>query len=377
MKIAIVCYASHGGSGTLATELGTRLASKGHKIHFISVDVPYRLLESPWKRNVYYHEVEANDYPLFVTPPYDLALANKIFEVCDNNGIEIIHSHYAMPHFPAAYLAKHMLAKKGKTVRTVSTFHGTDVYVVGEDPTLKDIIGFSAKTSDAVTAVSQSLANDAKKAYGIEETVHTIYNFVTIDLPKKPETELKSIFAPSGEKVLTHMSNFREVKRVQDVIQIFGQVDKKVQSKLILIGDGPEKTTAYKYAKKLNLLTKIHFLGLQSNVARLLTISDLFLLPSEKESFGLSALEAMACGVPVIATNTCGIPEVVEDGKNGYLSDIGDIKKMGEDSLKLLTDEKLYKSFSDNAIESVKEKFATDKIISQYEDLYKKVLVDK
>lgn len=374
MKIAIVCYASHGGSGTLATELGIRLASRGHKIHFISVDVPYRLLESPWKKNVYFHEVETIDYPLFVTPPYDLSLANKIFEVCDHYDIELIHSHYAMPHFPAAYLAQKMMERKGKEIKVVSTFHGTDVYVVGDDPTLKDVVGFSASASDAVTAVSKSLADDAQKAYGLEKPVKVIYNFVTITPPKNQEAEINSIFAPSGEKILTHMSNFREVKRVQDVIQIFGQVEKKIPSKLLLIGDGPEKTTAYKYAKKLNLLTKIHFLGLQSNVARLLSISDLFLLPSEKESFGLSALEAMACGIPVIASNTCGIPEVVIDGKTGFLSDVGDIKKMGEDCINLLTDQELYGQFSKDAKQFVSDTFATDKIISQYEELYKSLV---
>lgn len=371
----MVCYASHGGSGTLATELGIKLAARGHKIHFISADVPYRLLESSWKKNVYFHEIQPFDYPLFISSPYDLSLANKIFEIANQYKIDIVHSHYAIPHSPSAYLASSMLKKINKDIKTITTLHGTDVYLLQDDTTIRDVIEFSLKENNEVTAVSGSLAEDAKNAFRLEKSPKVIYNFVTIRPVKKdPNSELRGIFAPDSGKILTHMSNFREIKRVQDVIQIFALVDKKVPSRLILIGDGPEKNTAYKFAKKLNLLTKIHFLGLQSNIAKLMSISDLFLLPSEKESFGLSALEAMSCGVPVIASNACGIPEVVEDGKTGYLSDIGDIKKMASDAIKLLEDEKLYEEFSRNSEKIVQNRFATDKIIPQYEELYKKVL---
>jgi len=373
MKIAIVCYASHGGSGTLATELGLRLVRRGHQIHFISADIPYRLI-GPWKKNIFYHEVETLDYPLFVGEPFDLALANKLAEVTEQFKIDIIHVHYAIPHFPAIYLAKQMLKKKGINVKTVSTFHGTDVYIVGEDPTLKDVVRFSAEESDVVTAVSDSLANDAKEIYQLSKKPTVIYNFVTITPEKRNSKELREIFAPKNEKILTHMSNFRQIKRVPDVIKIFSSVDKKIPSRLILIGDGPERNTAYKLAKQLDVLTKIHFLGLQTNIAKLLSISDIFLLPSEKESFGLSALEAMASGVPVVASDTCGVPEVVEDGKTGFLSPVGDLKKMTEDTIKLLSDTELYKNFSEAGKKIAFEKFDDQKIISQYENLYLSLL---
>lgn len=373
MKIAIVCYASHGGSGTLATELGLRLAKRGHQIHYISADVPYRLI-GPWKRNIFYHEVDTINYPLFVTEPFDLALANKIAEVVEQYKIDVVHGHYAVPHFPAIYLAKKMLKKKGIDVKTVNTFHGTDVYVVGEDPTLRDIVKFTTEESDAVTAVSNSLAEDAVRLYALEKKPKVIYNFVTITEEKRGSKELREIFAPKGEKILTHMSNFREIKRVPDVVKILSLVNKKIPTKLILIGDGPERNTAYKTAKQLKLLTNIHFLGLQTNISKLLSISDLFILPSEKESFGLSALEAMSSGIPVIATNICGLPEVVEDGKSGYLSDVGDIKKMSDDAINLLSDADLYKNFSKKSKEIAKDKFAEVKIVDQYEKLFQNII---
>ncbi|MEI8143353.1 MAG: N-acetyl-alpha-D-glucosaminyl L-malate synthase BshA [Candidatus Berkelbacteria bacterium] len=373
MKILITCYASHGGSGTLATELGLRLAKRGHQIHFVSTEVPYRLIGS-WKKNIFFHEVETMEYPLFVTQPTDLALANKIAQVAEQYKIDLIHGHYAIPHFPAMYLAKKMLADRGISVKTISTFHGTDVYLIGEDPTLRDIVKFSAEHSNVCTTVSKSLATDAKEIYGLKKMPKIIYNFVTITPEKRGNKELREIFAPKGERIITHMSNFREIKRIPDVVRVFANVNKKIPSRLILIGDGPERNTAYKIAKQLNVLTKIHFLGLQTNIAKLLSISDLFILPSEKESFGLSALEAMASGVPVIATNTCGLPEVIEDGKCGYLSPIGDIKKMTDDTIELLTNHVKYKKFSDRCKTIAESKFDVKKIIDQYEKLYSSLI---
>jgi len=357
----------------LATELGLRLAKRGHQIHFVSTEVPYRLIGS-WKKNIFFHEVETMEYPLFVTQPTDLALANKIAQVAEQYKIDLIHGHYAIPHFPAMYLAKKMLADRGISVKTISTFHGTDVYLIGEDPTLRDIVKFSAEHSNVCTTVSKSLATDAKEIYGLKKMPKIIYNFVTITPEKRGNKELREIFAPKGERIITHMSNFREIKRIPDVVRVFANVNKKIPSRLILIGDGPERNTAYKIAKQLNVLTKIHFLGLQTNIAKLLSISDLFILPSEKESFGLSALEAMASGVPVIATNTCGLPEVIEDGKCGYLSPIGDIKKMTDDTIELLTNHVKYKKFSDRCKTIAESKFDVKKIIDQYEKLYSSLI---
>lgn len=373
MKIAIICYASQGGSGTLATELGLKLVKLGHQIHFISADVPYRLI-APWRRNVFYHEVETMQYPLFVDEPFDFALANKIYQVAEQYGIEVIHGHYAMPHFPAIYLAKEMLESKGRKIKTLMTFHGSDVYLVGEDPTLRDIVKFSVEKADGVTAVAKALAEDAQRIYDLKREIQVVPNFVTIVPGAEKSKELREIFAPQNEKIIAHISNFRQIKRIQDVIRLFAAIDKKVPSRLILIGDGPEKNTAYKISKQLNLLTRVHFLGLQTSIAKLLSIADLFILPSQKEGLPLSILEAMASAVPIIATNVCGIPELVKDGESGYLSEVGDIKKMSEDAIKILSDKKLHEKLSKKAKEVALKKYNWEKIVGQYEKIYKQLL---
>lgn len=369
MKIAIVCFGSSGGSGVLATELGLRLAKHGHQVHFIAPEMPFRLVGN-WKKNVFFHEVEVVWYPVFVSQPYDLALANKIFQVVEQHGIDIIHGHYAVPHFTAILLAKQMAEAKGLKVRTVSTFHGTDVYVMGKDPSIKDVVKYSAENSDCVTTVSRSLANDIHETYGITKDVKVIHNFVTIKPERKKSVALREVFAGKNEKLLCHISNFREVKRIPDVIKIFAAVNKKVPSKLLLIGDGPEKNTAYRLAKKFGVLDRVHFLGVQTNVGKLLSACDIFLLPSEKESFGLSALEAMASGVPVIATNVCGIPEVVEHGKTGFLSELGDVADMAANAIKLLEDKEMFATFSKEAIRVASQKFDITQHVKEYEKLF-------
>lgn len=377
MRIGITCYPSLGGSGALATELGKKLAKKGHKIHFISSEVPFRLI-GPWQKNVTFHQVDVLEYPLFQTPPYILALANKIAEVARQNKLEILHAHYAVPHSVAIYLAKQILLRNGgEAPKTVTTLHGTDVSVVGDDLTMKDITGFAINSSDGVTAPSRYLAEEATKIYGTNP-VEIIYNFV--DLKPYKETskiELKSIFAKENEKVIIHVSNFREVKRIQDVVNVFHIINKKVPSKLLLVGDGPDQKVAYRLAGKYNLINKVHFMGIQTNVEKILSISDLFLLPSEKENFSLSALEAMACGVPVIASNVGGMPEMIVDGESGFLCEIGDVEVMAKKGIEILKDEVTAKKIAMAAQSKIKESFSPEIIVPQYEAYYEKILAKK
>lgn len=373
MNIAIVCYATSGGSGVVATELGMQLAKRGHKIHFISSEVPFRLI-GPWKKNIYYHEVDTFDYPLFEEPPYDLALATKIYQVVSQNNIDVIHSHYAVPHSVSAYLAQQMALANKQNVGTITTLHGTDVSIVGDEPTLRDVIAFALSKSDVVTSVSQAMATEAEGKYGLNKKVQVIYNFVNIQPPAKTPEDLKDVFGANDSNIITHISNFRQVKRIEDVIRVFNKINKKVDSKLLLIGDGPEQRAAHKLAVKLNVSNKIHFLGLQSSIEKLLAISDLFLLPSEKENFSLSALEAMSCGVPVIATQVGGMAEMIDNGKDGYLFDVGDIDGMAEAGIKLLDDKDSYKKISAAAQKKAKEGFSPEIIVPQYEKLYESVI---
>lgn len=373
MNIAIVCYATSGGSGVVATELGMQLAKRGHKIHFISSEVPFRLI-GPWKKNIYYHEVDTFDYPLFEEPPYDLALATKIYQVVAQNNIDVIHSHYAVPHSVSAYLAQQMALANKQNVGTITTLHGTDVSIVGDEPTLRDVIAFALSKSDVVTSVSQAMATEAEGKYGLNKKVQVIYNFVNIQPPAKTPEDLKDVFGANDSNIITHISNFRQVKRIEDVIRVFNKINKKVDSKLLLIGDGPEQRAAHKLAVKLNVSNKIHFLGLQSSIEKLLAISDLFLLPSEKENFSLSALEAMSCGVPVIATQVGGMAEMIDSGKDGYLFDVGDIDGMAEAGIKLLDDKDSYKKISSAAQKKAKEGFSPEIIVPQYEKLYESVI---
>lgn len=373
MNIAIVCYATSGGSGIVATELGMQLAKRGHKVHFIASEVPFRLI-GPWKKNIYYHEVDTFDYPLFEEPPYDLALATKIFQVVTQNNIDVIHSHYAVPHSVSAYLAQQMSFLNKHKVGTVTTLHGTDVSIVGDEPTLRDVVAFALRNNNAVTSVSQAMATEAENKYGLEEKIEVIYNFVNIQPPTKTPEDLKEVFGANDSRIITHISNFRQVKRIEDVIRTFHLISKKVEAKLMLIGDGPEQRAAHKLAVKLNISNKIHFLGLQSSIEKLLAISDLFLLPSEKENFSLSALEAMACGVPVIATRVGGMGEMIDHEKNGYLYDVGDVAEMANAAIEVLSDAKKYSKISDAAQKKVKENFTPEIIIPQYEKLYESVI---
>lgn len=373
MRIGIICNPWLGGAGAVATELGIELAKRGHKVHFVCFDVPFRLI-GPWRKNVYYHQVETLEYPAFKAEPYTLALANKIYDVAKIEKLEILNAHYAGPNSIAIYLTKQMLSKEGTNIKTIVTLHGTDVSILANEPTLKDIIGFSIRMADGATTVSKNYAQQAKEVYNLK-SIRSIYNFVDPAIYKRKENkELREIFANKEEKIIAHASNFRSIKRVEDVIKIFNGTQKKIPAKLILIGDGPDLRLAHRLTAKFNILDKVHFMGIQTNIAKMLSISDLFLFPSEKESFGLAALEAMACEIPVITTKTGGIPEVITDGKNGYLSEVGDIKKMTDDAIKLLFDEKLYKDMSKNARRSVEEKFSSEKIIPEYEKYFLTVL---
>lgn len=373
MKIAMVCHPTSGGSGILGTELGLALAKKGHSIHFISSEIPFRLTGS-WKKNVFYHEVETLDYPLFKYPPYDLFLTNKIYDIAIQNKIDIIHTHYAIPHSVCSYLAREMVNKTDRKIAVINTVHGTDVSLIGQDSALKDVIGFSLKNSDVVTSVSNNMAEEAMAVYGLKEKPIVINNFVDVKPLVNPPEDLREIFGTNKAKIITHISNFRAIKRIEDVIKIFAKIIKKIDAKLLLIGDGPEQKKAYRMVARLGLLNRVHFLGLQSSIIKLLSITDLFLLPSEKENFSLSALEAMSCGVPVVATKVGGMPEMIKSNVNGFLAEIGDIDLMAKYSIDLLSDNILYQKISNNAKKKVEKYFTPEKIIPQYEKVYSKVI---
>lgn len=371
MRIGITCYPTVGGSGVVATELGMLLAEKGHEIHFITSGLPFRL--SRVYPKIYYHEVELNHYPVFQYPPYDLALATKMAEVIDQKKLDILHVHYAMPHAICAILAKDIAAHD---VKIVTTLHGTDITVLGIDHTFKKMIQHGIEHSDAVTAVSHDLVKQTKEMLEIKKDIAVIYNFVNEKMYyKKDLPNIKEQYGiRRDEKVVIHISNFRKVKRVQDVIQVFRNIRAQTKSKLLLVGDGPEYSSMVQLVDELGLTDEVLFLGKQKNISDLLSIADLKLLMSEKESFGLVLLEAMACEVPCIGTNTGGIPEVIEHGETGFIVDVKDVESASRYALRLLTDEKVFRQFSKNAFRHARAHFHSDKIVQEYETIYKNLL---
>ncbi|MBU8569200.1 N-acetyl-alpha-D-glucosaminyl L-malate synthase BshA [Bacillus subtilis] len=367
LKIGITCYPSVGGSGIIATELGKQLAEKGHEIHFITSSIPFRL--NTYHPNIHFHEVEVNQYAVFKYPPYDLTLASKIAEVAERENLDIIHAHYALPHAVCAYLAKQMLKRN---IGIVTTLHGTDITVLGYDPSLKDLIRFAIESSDRVTAVSSALAAETYDLIKPEKKIETIYNFIDERVYLKKNTAAikeKHGILPD-EKVVIHVSNFRKVKRVQDVIRVFRNIAGKTKAKLLLVGDGPEKSTACELIRKYGLEDQVLMLGNQDRVEELYSISDLKLLLSEKESFGLVLLEAMACGVPCIGTNIGGIPEVIKNNVSGFLVDVGDVAAATARAMSILEDEQLSNRFTKAAIVMLENEFSSKKIVSQYEQIY-------
>lgn len=372
MNIGIVCYPTFGGSGVLATELGKALAERGHNIHFITYQQPVRL--GAFHANIFYHEVSVPTYPLFDYPPYETALASTMVDVIMNNDVELLHVHYAIPHASAAYMAKQILAKEGIYIPVITTLHGTDITLVGKDKTYSPVVTFSMNESAALTAVSNNLRDETYSNFKIEKEIDVIYNFVDAKrFNKKPVTPFRQIIAPNNERILLHASNFRKVKRVNDVVHTFEKVNKVIPSKLLLVGDGPERSFIEGLCRKCDAHADIRFLGRQEQMEDILAISDLFLLPSEYESFGLVALEAMAAEVPVISTNVGGLPEVNINGITGFLSNVGDVDDMSKNIIDLLSDEKAFQIMKKNALKQAL-KFDIDKIVPQYENLYKKVL---
>jgi N-acetyl-alpha-D-glucosaminyl L-malate synthase BshA len=372
MKIGIVCYPTYGGSGVVATELGKGLAAKGHQVHFITYRQPARL--DSFHENIFYHEVRFANYPLFDYPPYETALASKLVDVVKYHQLEILHVHYAIPHASVAYMAKKILLNEGIYIPTVTTLHGTDITLVGKDPAYTPAITFAINKSDGVTAVSESLRQDTLKFFEITNSIRVIPNFIDFDrFAKKNKDHFKKAIAPHNEKIITHISNFRKVKRVEDVVRIFAKIVKKMPSKLLLIGDGPERQNLEVLCRELNLCDSIRFLGKQDAIEELLAISDLFLMPSESESFGLSALEAMTCEVPVISSNAGGLPEVNIHGKTGFLSPIGAIDDMANNAIKILESEEIHQQFRANALAQAKT-FELSKILPIYEDYYQEII---
>jgi N-acetyl-alpha-D-glucosaminyl L-malate synthase BshA len=375
MNIGIVCYPTFGGSGVVATELGKALAKKGHKVHFISYSQPVRL--DYFSENIFYHEVAVSNYPLFDYQPYELVLASKLVDVALYENLDLLHVHYAIPHASAAYMAKQILASKGKKVPFITTLHGTDITLVGKDASFEPVITFAISQSDAITSVSESLKQDTYKHFGVRKPIHVIPNFICIEDYDKiyeknhPEetAKHKHFYAPNGEKILMHISNFRKVKRIEDVIRIFDQVRKKIPAKLLLIGDGPERTHIERLCRELNTCDDVKLLGKVVNPEEHLLLADLFLLPSETESFGLAALEAMASHVPVVSSNTGGIPEVNVHGVSGYLSNVGDVDDMAKNALLILKDQDTLNQFKTQAYQQAL-KFDIHNILPMYEALY-------
>lgn len=375
MKIGIVCYPTYGGSGVVATELGKGLARKGHQIHFITYRQPARLLS--FQENVFYHEVSSADYPLFEYPPYDTALASKLVDVVKYENLDLLHVHYAIPHATVAYMAKKILLTEGRYVPTVTTLHGTDITLVGSNRTFAPVVAFSINKSDGVTAVSDSLRKQTYDFFDIKNEIEVIHNFIDFERFRKVNKDhFKKAIAPNGERILVHTSNFRKVKRVEDVVKIFEKVHKKIPSKLLLIGDGPDRQNVEALCRELHLCDEIRFLGKQDAVEELLAVSDLFVMPSESESFGLAALEAMACEVPVISSNIGGLPEVNIHGETGFLSDVGNIDEMAANAIQLLEQEDALNRFRSNALEQAR-KFDIENILPHYERYYEHILSTK
>ncbi|WP_160033205.1 N-acetyl-alpha-D-glucosaminyl L-malate synthase BshA [Paenibacillus sp. An7] len=373
LKIGITCYPSLGGSGVVATELGKRLAERGHQVHFIANSIPFRL--GQFHKNVFYHEVEVNDYYVFRYPPYDLSLATKMAQVAKAQQLDLLHVHYAVPHAVCAYLAKQMVPDD---LKVVTTLHGTDITVLAQDESLKDLIQLAINKSDAVTAVSNDLIHETHELLDITRDIDLTYNFVDerVYYPREVSS-LRRDYVSDQEKVLMHISNFRPVKRTLDVIDVFAKVQRELPAKLILVGEGPDLPKIQCKIQELGLSEKVLFLGKQDDVAQVISMADLLLLPSEKESFGLVALEAMACGVPTIGSTAGGIPELVLHGQTGMLSPIGDTEQMAKDAVRLLTDGELMNKFKKACLERASVNFNIDKITEQYERIYNRVLTQK
>jgi len=370
MKIGIVCYPTFGGSGVVATELGMGLAKRGHEIHFITYKQPVRLEQL--SKNIHYHEVNVPEYPLFHYQPYELALSSKLVDMVLLHKIELLHVHYAIPHAYAGYMAKKMLEEEGIYIPMVTTLHGTDITLVGNHPFYKPAVTFSINKSDYVTSVSQSLKDDTLRLFNVKAPICVVPNFIDTSKSQNKFTDCqRELMAKDDERIVTHVSNFRKVKRIGDVVKVFHQIQKKVKSKLIMVGEGPEVQPAKDLAQQLEISEKVIFLGESNDVNKILCFSDLFLLPSEKESFGLAALEAMVNGVPVISSNTGGLPEVNKQEFSGYLSEVGDVDNMAKNAIHILSDDQRLNQFKLNAKEMAL-KFDTDSIIPQYEEIYKK-----
>lgn len=371
MKIGVVCYPTFGGSGVVATELGKGLAKEGHLIHFITYTQPHRL--DFLNENVYYHEVDVMNYPLFQYPPYELALASKMVNVVKYEKLDLLHVHYAIPHASAAYLAKQILKTEGIHIPVITTLHGTDITLVGKDPSYEPVVTFSVNQSDGVTAVSEDLKRDTYAHFPIEIDIRVIPNFIDLErFRKQKKDHFKQAICPNGEKLLVHTSNFRKVKRVEDVIYTFAKVCEQMPAKLLLVGDGPERAKLEAICRELSICDNVRFLGKMDAVEELLSVCDLFLMPSEKESFGLAALEAMACEVPVISTNTGGLPELNVHGETGFLSNVGDVDDMAKNALYILQDEHL-PAFKARALARAKQ-FDIKAIMPLYEAYYQEVI---
>jgi N-acetyl-alpha-D-glucosaminyl L-malate synthase BshA len=373
MKIGIVCYPTFGGSGVVATELGKALAMEGHQVHFITYSQPVRL--DFFSENLFYHEVSVSDYPLFDYQPYELVLSSKLVDVVKYEKLDLLHVHYAIPHASAAYMAKQILASQGIDIPFITTLHGTDITLVGKDPSFEPVITFAINQSDAVSAVSESLKQDTIINFPhVKKDIKVIPNFICLDDFNFENIQChKKMYAPNGERLLIHVSNFRKVKRVDDVLRVFDKVRKEMPAKLILIGDGPERANIEKLCRELNTCDDIKSLGKIVNPEQVLAIADLFLLPSETESFGLAALEAMASKVPVISTNSGGLPEVNVHGVSGYMSNVGDVDDMAKNAISILKDDATLNNFKANAYEQAK-RFDINKILPMYEALYREVL---
>jgi len=372
MKIGIICYPTYGGSGVVATELGKALAKKGHQVHFITYSQPFRL--SYFTENIFYHEVAVSDYPLFEYQPYESALASKIVDVVKYEKLDLLHVHYAIPHASAALMAKNILASQKIHIPFITTLHGTDITLVGRDPSFLPVIKYSLDHSDEVTSVSESLKQDTELIFALRKEIRVIPNFINLEeYAIVGDKCQRNRYAPKGEKIMVHVSNFRKVKRVEDVLRVFDKVRQKIPCKLILVGDGPERGNIEKLCRELNTCGDIISLGKIADPKEVLSISDLFVLPSETESFGLAALEAMAMKIPVISTNTGGLPELNINGKTGYMSDVGNVEEMAANALSILSDEKKLAQFKAEAYKRAGE-FDISKILNRYEELYTEVI---
>ena len=372
MKIGIVCYPTYGGSGVVATELGKALAKEGHLVHFITYMRPPRL--DVFQPNVFFHEVSFQNYALFEYPPYETALASNLVDIVKYQNLDLLHVHYAIPHASAAFIAKQILKEQGIYIPVITTLHGTDITLVGKAPAYRSVVAFSINQSDGITTVSESLKRDTYANFDIKKEIEVVPNFIDFTrFMKLDKAHFKKAIAPNKEKLLIHTSNFRKVKRVEDTIRIFHKVKQQVNSKLMLVGDGPERACVEELARKLNVEKDVMFLGKQDAVEELLAIADLYLMPSESESFGLAALEAMACEVPVISSNTGGIPEINIHGDTGFLSDVGDVEEMALNAIKILSNEDTLKRFKTNSLIQAK-KFDIANILPVYERYYEKVL---